>query len=136
TDAYKTFQDRVKKDTSGLAQELKEQRRNYEYNLGNIQVDSNDDENKQKLSDAKSGLILEDDVIEWLNQVIVADNEVFSANEKLLTEVGTKLAEINQKVGQAEQDKKARDTLKAAQDRLPSETTAQAEAESALKAEK
>ncbi len=136
TDAYKTYQDRVKKDTSGLAQELKEQRRNYEYNLGNIQVDSNDDENKQKLSDAKSGLILEDDVIEWLNQVIVADNEVFSANEKLLTEVGTKLAEINQKVGQAEQDKKARDTLKAAQDRLPSETTAQAEAESALKAEK
>jgi exonuclease SbcC len=43
TDAYKTFQDRVKKDTSGLAQELKEQRRNYDYNLGNIQVDSDDD---------------------------------------------------------------------------------------------
>jgi ABC-type Fe2+-enterobactin transport system substrate-binding protein len=59
-----------------------------------------------------------------------------SRTKKLLTEVGTKLAEINQKVGQAEQDKKARDTLKAAQDRLPSETTAQAEAESALKAEK
>jgi len=136
TDAYKTFQDRVKKDTNVLAQEIKDQRRSYEYYLGSIQVDSNDDENKQKLSDAMKGLVLAGDVIEWLNQIIVADNEAFSENEKLLSEVGAKLAEINQKVGQAEQDKKARDTLKAAQDRLPSETTAQAEAESALNAEK
>ena len=136
TDAYKTFQDRVKKDTNGLSQEIKEQRRSYEYNLGNIQVDANDTESVQKLSAAKSGAILTGDVIEWLAQVIADDNEAFSANEKLILEVGAKLAEINQKVGQAEQDTKARDALKAAQDRLPTETTAQTEAETALNAEK
>lgn len=136
TDAYKTFQDRVKKDANGLIAEIKEQRRGYEYSLGNVQVDVNGDENKQKLSDAKLGLVLSDDVIEWLTQIISADDEAFSANEKLLEEVGIKLAEINQRVGQAEQDKKARETLKAAEDRLPSETTAQNEAESTLNAEK
>ncbi|BBB93373.1 MAG TPA: hypothetical protein PKA28_17925 [Methylomusa anaerophila] len=77
-----------------------------------------------------------EDVIEWLTQIISADNEAFAANEKLLEEVGVKLAEINQRVGQAEQDKKARDTLKAAQDRLPSETLGLNEAESALNAGK
>ena len=136
TDAYKTFQDRVKKDANGLATEIKEQRRGYDYSLGNIQVDASDDENTQKLSYAKSGLVLAGDVIEWLTQIISADDKAFSANEKLLEEVGIKLAEINQRVGQAEQDKKARDALKAAQERLPSETTAQNEAESALNAEK
>ena len=136
TDAYKTFQDRVKKDANGLVAEIKEQRRGYDYSLSNVQVDLNDDENTQKLSNAKAGLVLAGDVIEWLTQIISADNEVFSANEKLLEEVGIKLAEINQRVGQAEQDKKARDTLKAATDRLPSEMTLQNEAFSALKAEK
>ncbi|MGI6544835.1 MAG: AAA family ATPase [Fastidiosipilaceae bacterium] len=136
TDAYKTFQDRVKKDANGLVAEIKEQRRGYEYSLGNVQVDAHDDENTQKLSDAKSGLLLASDVIEWLTQIISADGEVFSANEKLLEEVGIKLAEINQRFGQAEQDKKARDTLKAAEDRLPSEMATQNEAESVLNAEK
>lgn len=136
TDAYKTFQDRVKKDANGLIAEIKEQRRGYDYSLGNIEVDANDDENKQKLSDAKLGLVLAGDVIEWLTQIISADDEAFSANEKLLEEVGIKLAEINQRVGQAEQDKKARDALKAAQGLLPSEITTQNEAESALNAEK
>lgn len=136
TDAYKTFQDRVKKDANGLATEIKEQRLGYDYSLGNVQVDANDEENTQKLSDAKSGLVLAGDVIEWLTQIISADGEVFSANEKLLEEVGIKLAEINQRFGQAEQDKKARDTLKAAEDRLPSEMAAQNEAESVLNAEK
>lgn len=136
TDAYKTFQDRVKKDANGLVAELKEQRRGYDFSLGNVQVDANDEENTQKLSDAKSGLLLAGDVIEWLTQIISADDEAFSANEKLLEEVGVKLAEINQRVGQAEQDKKARDALKAAEDRLPSEMAAQNEAESVLNAEK
>ncbi len=136
TDAYKTFQDRVKKDANGLVAEIKEQRRGYDYSLGNVQVDANDDENTQKLSDAKSGLLLAGDVIEWLTQIISAEDEAFSANEKLLEKVGVKLAEINQKVGQAEQDKKARDTLKMAEERLPSEMAAQNEAESALNAEK
>ena len=136
TDAYKTFQDRVKKDANGLVAEIKEQRRGYEYSLGNVQVDAHDDENTQKLSDAKSGLLLASDVIKWLTQIISADGEVFSANENLLEEVGIKLAETNQRFGQAEQDKKARDTLKAAEDRLPSEMAAQNEAESILNAEK
>ena len=136
TDAYKTFQDRVKKDANVLVAEIKEQRRGYDYSLGNVQVDANDEENTQKLSDAKSGLLLAGDVIEWLTQIISADDEAFSANEKLLEEVGVKLAEINQRVGQAEQDKKARDTLKVAEYRLPFEMAAQNEAESALNAEK
>ncbi len=136
TDAYKTFQDRVKKDANGLVAEIKEQRRGYDFSLGNVQVDANDEENTQKLSDAKSGLLLAGDVIEWLTLIISADDEAFSANEKLLEKVGVKLAEINQRVGQAEQDKKARDALKAAEDRLPSEMAAQNEAESVLNAEK
>lgn len=136
TDAYKAFQDQVRKDTNGLAQDIKEQRRDYDYNLGNIQVDANDYENTQKLSYAKSGLVLVGDVIEWLTQIISADNEVFAANEKLSDEISGKLAEINQRLGQAERDKKARDALKAAQDRLPSETTALSEAESTLNVEK
>jgi len=136
TDAYKTLQDRVKKDANGLFAEIKEQRRGYDYSLGNVQVDANDDENTQKLSAAKSGTLLPGDVIEWLTQIISADDEGFSANEKLWGEVGVKLAEINQRVGQAEQDKKARDTLKVAEERLPSEMVAQNEAESALNAEK
>lgn len=136
TDVYKTFQDRVKKDANGLVAEIKEQRHGYDYSLGNVQVYANDDENTQKLSDAKSGLVLAGDVIDWLTQIISDNDEAFSANEKLLEEVGIKLAEINQRVGQAEQDKKARDTLKAAEGRLPSETTAQNEVESALNAEK
>jgi exonuclease SbcC len=136
TDAYKVFQDRVKKDANGLAAEIKEQRRSYDYSLGSIQANASDDENTQKLADSKSGLISSDEVIEWLRQIISADDEAFAANEKLLTEVGGNLAETNQKVGQAEQDKKARDTLKAAQDRLPSEEAARDKAESALNAEK
>jgi len=136
TDAYKTFQDRVKKDANELFSEIKEQRRGYDYSLGNIQVDANDDEDIQKLSDIKSGLLLVGDVIEWLKQIISADDETFSANEKLIEEVGINLAKINQIVGQAEQDKKARDTLKAAEDRLPSEKMAQNEAEFALNGEK
>ncbi|MDY0256209.1 MAG: SMC family ATPase [Gudongella oleilytica] len=136
TDAYKTFQDMVKNDANGLVTEIKEQRRGYDYSLGNVQVDANDEENMQKLSDAKSGLVLAGDVIEWLTQIISADDDAFSANEKLLEEVGVKLAEINQKVGQAEQDKKARDTLKAAEERLPSEMAVQNEAESVLNEEK
>lgn len=136
TDAYKNFQDRVKKDANGLVAEIKEQRRGYDYSLGNVQVDANDDENTQKLSDAKLGILLTGDVIEWLTHIISSDDKVLSANEILLEEVGLKLAEINQRVGQAEQDKKARDALKAAQELLPSEITTQKEAESALNAEK
>jgi len=136
TDAYKTFQDRVKKDTNGLSQEIKDQRRSYEYNLNNIQVDVSDAESVQKLSATKSGAVLAGDVIEWLAQVIADDIEAFLANEKLISEVSKKLAEINQKVGQAEQDKKARDALKTAQGRLPTEITAQTDAETALNAEK
>jgi exonuclease SbcC len=136
TDAYKIFQDRVKKDANGLAANIKEQRLSYDYSLGNVQVSASDDENMQKLADSKSGLVSSDEVIEWLRQIISADDEAFTANDELLREVSGKLAEINQKVGQAEQDKKARDTLKAAQDRLPSEGTAQSAAESALNAEK
>lgn len=136
TDAYKNFQDRVKKDANGLVAEIKEQRRGYDYSLGNVQVDANDDENTQKLFDAKSGILLTGDVIEWLTHIISSDDKALSANEILLEEVGLKLAEINQRVGQAEQDKKARDALKAAQELLPSEITTQKEAESALNAEK
>jgi len=136
TDAYKTFQDRVKKDANGLVAEIKEQRRGYDYSLGNIQVDASDDENTQKLSYAKSGLVLAGDVIEWLTQIISADEKALSANGKLLEEVSIKLAEINQRFGQAEQEKKARDALKAAEDRLPYETEALNKAESALNAEK
>ena len=136
TDAYKNFQDRVKKDANGLVAEIKEQRRGYDYSLGNVQVDANDDENTQKLSDAKLGILLTGDVIEWLTHIISSDDKALSANEILLEEVGLKLAEINQRVGQAEQDKKARDALKAAQELLPSEITTQNEAESALNAEK
>ena len=135
TDAYKIFQDRVKMDANGLVAEIKEQRRGYDYSLGNVQVDANDDENTKKLSAAKSGLLLVDDVTEWLMQIISADDEAFSANDKLLEEVGVKLAEINQRFGQAEQDKKARDAFKVAEDRLPSEMAAQNEAESAWNAE-
>ena len=136
TDAYKTFQDRVKKDANELVATIKEQRRGYDYSLGNIQVDVNDDENKKKLSDAKLGFALVDDVIEWLAQMISTDSEAFSANENLLQDVGVKLAKINQRVGQAEQDKKARIALKTAQDRLPSESNSKNEADSALNAEK
>jgi exonuclease SbcC len=136
TDIYKTFQDRVKKDTNGLVAEIKEHSRGYDYSLGNIQIDANSYENAQKLSDAKSGLVSAGDVIEWLTKIISADDEVFSANEKLLEEVNAKLAEINQRFGQAEQDKKARDTLKVAEDRLPAESAVQQEAESALNVEK
>jgi exonuclease SbcC len=136
TDKYKTFQDRVKKDVSGLAAGIKERRLSYDYSLGNVQVNPRDNENTQKLTDAKSGLVSADEVIEWLRQIISEDDEAFAANEKLLGEVGGKLAEINQNVGQAEQGKKARDALKAAQDRLPPEETARNEAESALNAEK
>lgn len=136
TDAYKTFQDRVKKETIGLATEIKEQKRGYDYSLGNIQVDVTDDENTQKLSNAKSGLVLADDVIAWLTQMIAADGEAYSANERQLEEIIIQLAEINQRFGQAEQDNKAHYALKAAQERLPSEKTAQYEAETALNAEK
>ena len=136
TDIYKTFQDRVKKDTNGLVAEIKEHSRGYDYSLGNIQIDANSYENAQKLSDAKSGLVSAGEVIEWLTKIISADDEVFSANEKLLEEVNAKLAEINQRFGQAEQDKKARDTLKVAEDRLPAESAVQQEAESALNVEK
>ena len=135
TDIYKTFQDRVKKDTNGLVAKIKELTQGYDYSLGNIQIDANSYENAQKLSDAKSGLISAGDVIEWLTKIISADDEVFSANEKLLEEVNAKLAEINQRFGQAEQDKKARDTLKVAEDRLPAESAVQQEAESALNVE-
>ena len=95
-----------------------------------------DDENTQKLSNAKSGLVLADDVIAWLTQMIAADGEAYSANERQLEEIVIQLAEINQRFGQAEQDNKARDALKAAQERLPSEKTAQIKAETALYAEK
>lgn len=36
TDAYKEFQDRVKKDANQQAADIKEQKRDYEYSLGNI----------------------------------------------------------------------------------------------------
>jgi len=136
TDAYKDFQDRVRKDANQLAAEIKEQRRGYDYSLGNITIDSSDCEATQKLSDAKSGLFSADEVIEWLKQLILADNSAFAANGELLTTLTVKLAEINQRVGQAEQDKKARDALKAAKERLPVETTARDEAEVVLNAEK
>jgi exonuclease SbcC len=136
TGACKTFQERVKEDVKTLSAEIDEQWRNYDYSLGNAQVDANDWRNTQKLSDAKSRIIPTDDVIEWLSQIIAADNEVFTENEKLLEEASARLAEINQKVGQAERDKKARDALKAAQDRLPSETAILHKTESTLTSEK
>lgn len=136
TDTYKSFQDRIKKDTNGLVAEIKEQRRSYDYSLGNVQVDKNDEENTHKFSDAMSGQLLAGEVIEWLTQFISTDDEALSANEKLLDEISIKLAEINMRVGQAEQDKKTRDALKVAKGRLPSEMAAQMEAESTLNAEK
>lgn len=136
TDAYKTFQDRVKQDANALDREIKDQRRSYDYNMGNVQVDAADAENTQKLSEAKAKLISANDVLAWLVDVIKSENDTFSANEELLKDIGEKLGSVNQRVGQAEQDKKARDALKAAQERLPSEITTQTEAETALNAEK
>lgn len=136
TDAYKEFQDRVKKDANQQAADIKEQKRGYEYSLGNIKVDVDDYEATQKLADAKSGLISAEEVIEWLRQIILADDNTFAANGELLTTIVDKLAEINQRVGQAEQDKKARDALKSAGERLPAEVTTRNETEMALNAEK
>jgi len=132
TDAYKLFQDRVKKDATQLCTDIKENKASYDNNLGNIQLDKENQSNIQKYSDAKMGLYPSDDVLTWVENMIIADEKSHSENDILLDEVTGKLATINQGIGQAEQDKKARESLKAANERLPSETDILVSAESVL----
>lgn len=136
TDAYRALQDRVKKDTAGLNAEIKEQQLSYDYSLKSVQLAANDELNAQKLSDAKSGIMSAEEVIEWLGLIVSDDNKVLSVNEKSLEQVGIKLSEINQKYGQAEQNKKALKALQVAEARLPAEIEAREIAESTLNLQK
>lgn len=136
TDKYKKFQDRVKQDASKLNSEIKGQRDSYGYHIGSVIVDDDDYETVQKLADAKNGLLSAEEALEWLMTLIEADHAAFMANGNTLAELVEKLGEINQRLGQAEQDRKARDSLKAATDRLPTEDAALESAKATLDAEK
>jgi exonuclease SbcC len=136
TDIYAAFQDRVKQDIKELNTGISALEGNRNSLLANIQADETDANNAQKLLDIKAKRLPADEVTAWLEEIIAADQISFAANENLLKACGAKLGDINQRVGQAQRDKKARDALKAATDRLPGEIAAQNTAETALNAEK
>ena len=136
TDKYKKFQDLVKDDTSTLAAEIKAQNSGYSLNLGNVQVNEDNADDIQELSDAKSGLLSGAKTIEWLANLIESDQRIVGANGDLLDRFNKKLGEIDRRLGRAVQDKKARESLSTAKDRLPTEEKAAGDAETALNTEK
>ncbi len=136
TDGYKKFQDVVKADTSRLATEINGHRRDYGFWIDSVQVEDGDNENLGQLAAAKAGLLTANETIAWLAGIIDADTALFDKNTELLIEVSSNLGDVNKKVGKAEQDKKSRDALAAAIERLPLEETARNMALEQLDAEK
>ena len=136
TDKYKTFQDRVKRDASALAADIKEQKLGYEFHLENVQVDLDAVCAAQELDGAKSELLSRQETIAWLASLINTDHETIVACGNALAELRKRLGELNQRLGQAEQDRKARAALSRSIARLPAEETALAEADKAFNAEK
>lgn len=136
TDGYKKFQDKVKADTNALRSDIDGQNRDYAFWLGSILVDDSDAEGASKLTAAKAGLLSMDETIEWLTGIIDANTAVYNENAGLLEVIVKKLAEINQQVGKAEQDKKSRDALALATERLPLEEASRDKALEVLETEK
>jgi len=136
TDAYKKFQDAVKADVNKLLAEMREQRQYYEYWLNGVHLDDSDGDGGVKLAAAKAGSLPAGETVEWLAGLIEADADALHANGRLLVEAAEKLGEINRKAGKAEQDKKSRDALEKAEERLPREEAARDEALTKLDGEK
>jgi len=124
TKNYEKFQDTVSSDTKKLSNDKKEYQKNYDLWISNIKVDENDENNIEKLNEIKSNLFSEDETIEWLGKIIKTDSCMFDENVKLLDDVVKNLGEINQNIGKAREDKKARDFLSKALERLPNEEIA------------
>lgn len=82
TEAYKLFQDQIKKDTAQLATELKEQKRVYEYALENIKTDENNEFDQNSFKNMPTTK-----VIEFLNNLILEDNNKLLENTNLLNKI-------------------------------------------------
>ncbi len=136
TDGYKKFQDEVKADANALRSNIDGQHRDYAFWLESILVDDSDDESTAKLASAKAGLLSIGETIVWLTGIIDADTAIYNGNAELFEGVIKKLAEVNQQVGKAEQDKKSRDALALATERLPQEEAARDKALEVFEAEK
>ena len=136
TALYQQFQEKVRKDASQLAADMKAQQTEYTYSIGGVQLDEADSVGAVKLAEAKSSAAPAADVINWLSILVETDNVQITANTASLQKATDELENINQLIGKAEQDTKARALFVIAGERLPQEETSQNNAEKALENEK
>jgi exonuclease SbcC len=124
TKLYETFQNRVRQEASQLQLDMKTLQQDYDSALKSIAVAQDDTCAQEQFEEAKAGALSFDAVAKWLKTLVKADADKIKANSKQLTHVASELATLNQSVGRAQQDRRAREALRRATDRLHGEVEA------------